>query len=238
MEILDGVTKKFSNAVCERIGNYVYALKDPRTQNFFYIGKGKGCRIFHHLVGAIKNPIKSDKLDTIREIVKEGKEVEHFILRHRLTEERALEIESACIDLLGLDLLTNEVKGHDAWECGLKTTDEIVQYYDAKVVTIREPAIIININKRYKRFMKPNDLYQVTRFSWVVGPKRNKARYAIASYRGLVREVYQINDWKKAGSRWEFIGHIADPTVRNKYINQSLKKYIKLGAQNPIRYTF
>jgi hypothetical protein len=32
---------EFSKAVCERIGSYVYVLKDPRNGNIFYVGKGK-----------------------------------------------------------------------------------------------------------------------------------------------------------------------------------------------------
>jgi uncharacterized protein len=37
--------REFSKAVCERIGFYVYVLKDPRTSIIFYIGKGVGNRV-------------------------------------------------------------------------------------------------------------------------------------------------------------------------------------------------
>jgi uncharacterized protein len=40
---------EFSQAVCERIGYYVYILKDPRNNLNFYVGKGKGNRIFQHI---------------------------------------------------------------------------------------------------------------------------------------------------------------------------------------------
>jgi len=30
----------FSQAVCEKIGFYIYILKDPRTKEVFYVGKG------------------------------------------------------------------------------------------------------------------------------------------------------------------------------------------------------
>jgi hypothetical protein len=126
-------------------------------------------------MGALDSPEISDKLDLIREIHKAGFQVEHYILRHGLTEEQALEIESACIDLLGLDNLTNEVKGHQSWERGLILieananalcrADEVIQFYDAKVITMTEPAVIININKTYKRFMTEPELYDVTRAS-------------------------------------------------------------------------
>lgn len=228
---------EFSQAVCEKIGYYVYVLKDLRTNTIFYIGKGTGNRIFQHVLGAIKSNSSSDKLDLIREIGTD--KVQHYILRHGLTEAEAFELEGACIDLLGLNYLTNEVKGHDSWERGLKTVDEIVQYYDAKVITITEPTIIISINRDYKRFISAEDLYEVTRCAWKASAdRRTKTKYAIAAYRGIVREVYKIHSWKKSKykDRWEFTGEVAEEAVRSKYLNQSLENYIKKGSQNPIKY--
>jgi hypothetical protein len=231
--------KQFSQAVCEKIGYYVYVLKDPRNSEIFYIGKGKGNRVFQHVSCALETEDESDKLNLIREILNEGKNVEYYILRHGLaTEKEALEIESACIDLIGLDNLTNKVKGHNSWESGMKTADEIIQHYDAKAITITEPTIIININKLYKRFMKDNELYNTTRSSWKLGSKKNEAKYVIAAYRGLVREVYKINSWNQVGDRWEFTGEVAEKEIRDKYLNQSLENYTKKGSQNPIKYTY
>lgn len=230
--------KEFSNAVCERIGYYVYILKDPRNDTIFYVGKGKGNRLFQHVQCALENVTDNDKYNLIREIHKDGKEVEHFILRHGLEEKLSLEIESTIIDLLGIENLTNSVKGHDTWERGLKTVDEVFQHYDAKAVTFDEPCIIININRLYTRGISAQKLYDSTRASWIVGTKRDRAKYAIASYRGLVREVYEIEKWQPNGERWEFIGKVAEDKIRDKYLNQSLENYIKKGGQNPIRYTF
>jgi len=228
---------EFSQAVCEKIGYYVYILKDPRTSTIFYVGKGIGSRVFQHVSGALTSPAISDKLNLIREIHNEGLEVEHYILRHGLTQELSFEIESACIDLLGLDHLTNAVKGHDSWERGLKTVDEVAQHYDAKVITITEPTIIININRLFNRFMTPPQLYDATRSCWKVAThRRSNVMYAIAAYRGLVREVYKIDSWNSKGDRWEFNGQVAEPLIRDKYINQSLDNYIVRGSQNPIKY--
>ena len=232
--------KQFSQAVCEKIGYYVYVLKDPRNSEIFYIGKGKGNRVFQHVSCALDTEDESDKLSLIREIKNTGQEVEHYILRHRLTEDEAITIESVCIDLIGLENLTNKVKGYHSWDEGLKSIDEIIQHYDAKVIEkFDEPCIIININRKYKRFMPENDLYNATRSAWKLGPKKDKAKYVITSYRGLVREVFEINSWQKAtNGRWEFTGKIANENIRNKYINQSLQKFISKGNQNPIRYTY
>lgn len=228
----------FSQAVCERIGYYVYILKDPRDSSIFYVGKGNGNRVFQHVNGKLDNATTNDKIALIKDILSSGHQVEHHILRHGLSEELAFEIESLSIDLLGIENLTNAVKGHDSWERGLKTVDEVIQHYDAKVISIEEQCIIININKQYRRFMNPNQLYDATRTSWVLGVKRNKAKYVIAAYRGLVREIYSINSWQKVGDRWEFTGTIAPQEILDKYKNQSLSNYIKKGGQNPIRYTF
>ncbi len=232
------MVKEFSNAVCERIGFYVYILKDPRNDTIFYVGKGKGNRIFQHVLCALENETENDKYNLVREILSSGNVVEHYILRHGLEEKLAFEIESTVIDLLGIENLTNSVKGHDTWERGLKTVDEVFQHYDAKAVTFEEPCIIININRLYTRDISAQKLYDSTRASWIVGIKRDRAKYAIASYRGLVREVYEIEKWQPNGDRWEFVGKVAADKIRDKYLNQSLENYIKKGGQNPIRYTF
>lgn len=230
--------REFSKAVCERIGYYVYVLKDPRTSILFYIGKGLGNRVFQHVNCALETSNESDKLNLIREIMNQNLEVEHYILRHGLTTEQAFEIESACIDLLGIENLTNSVKGHDSWERGLKTVNEVLQHYDAKTISITEPTIIININKLYKRFMTDENLYLSTKQSWVLGTKKKEAKFIIASYRGLVREVYEIENWYQINNRWGFNGRIAPKEIRDKYLNNSLENYIRKGNQNPIRYTF
>ncbi|MEI8085687.1 MAG: excinuclease ABC [Paludibacter sp.] len=227
---------QFSQSIIESILYYVYILKNRNTNEVFYVGKGKGNRVFQHVECALETELSSDKLKMIREIGTDN--IQHFILRHGLTEAQALEIESACIDLLGLEDLTNEVAGHNAMERGMKSIDEIVQHYDAKVINIEEPAIIININKLYKRFMTPEALYEATRTCWKLSIKRENAKYVLASYRGLVREVFKVEKWFPVDNRWAFDGTIASPEIRDKYLNQSLENYIQKGNQNPIKYTF
>jgi hypothetical protein len=227
----------FSQSVIENLESYVYFLRDPRNGETFYVGKGKGNRIFQHVECALGDPKESDKLDRIREIVSSGKQVEHLILRHGITEEMAFEVEVALIDYLGLDKLSNEQSGHHSSDFGLKTTDEIKMIYEAKPLNPQHPLIIININKLFRRDMDSDQLYQSTRSAWVVGQKREKAKYALASYRGLVREVYKIEKWVQVSEkRWEFEGVVASDEVRNTYLHRSLSNYLKKGAANPIRY--
>lgn len=91
----------FSPYVAEKIGWYVYALRNPLDGRVFYIGKGKGNRIFQHAQDAIAatDGELGSKLDLIHSIHAEGRDVEAFILRHGLPSEKlAYEVEAAVID--------------------------------------------------------------------------------------------------------------------------------------------
>lgn len=99
--------------------------------------------------------------------------------------------------------------------------------------------------------MSAIDLYESTRGIWVVGERRNKAKFAMAVYAGIIREIYQIESWHPAGTtnyvtrsqtelavqnnkRWEFVGHVALEPYRTKYLGVSVAHLFRLGQQNPI----
>jgi hypothetical protein len=68
----------FLRGVAERLGWYVSALRDPRNGAIFYVGKGKGGRVYHHAKEAKKVGGESApklKLGTIDEIRRAGLEV-------------------------------------------------------------------------------------------------------------------------------------------------------------------
>lgn len=231
----------FSQAVIEELDYYVYYLQDPKTNEIFYIGKGKGNRVFDHVACAIETDGNSEKLDKIRAIKSAGDKVKHFILRHGLINENmAFEIEAALIDFVGKDNLSNLQSGRYSSDDGLKTTDEISAMYAVTELATNEPILLININKLYRRDMTVAELYEATRKSWVLGTRRNKAKYAVATYRGLTREVYKIDDWDLIDSnskkRWGFNGSQANEYIRKNLRHKSIKSFFKKGAANPIRY--
>lgn len=93
--------------VANRLGYYVYLYIDPRDGRPFYVGKGKDDRALSHL----SEEAESRKCATIAALRAAGLEPRIDILAHALRdEETAFRIESAVIDLFGLDALTNEAR--------------------------------------------------------------------------------------------------------------------------------
>ena len=230
----------FSPTVIEKLEYYVYFLEDPRTDEMFYIGKGFGNRIFHHVNGALETGVKSDKLDRIRNIINSGYEVKHYILRHGLNEAVAFELEAAFIDLIGTENLSNLQSGHYSSDFGLKTPGEIVAMYEAEELSTMEPVLLFNINKLYRRDMTMWEIYDATRKFWILGPRRESVKYGIAVYRGLTREIYIIRKWFPVSingrTRWGFKGRRANERISEELKYKSVKSHFRRGATNPVKY--
>ena len=251
------ITQEFPLSVIEKLDYYVYLLIDPENDQVFYVGKGISNRIFAHINAAIADDLPSDKLDKIRNVRANGLEVKHIIHRHGLSEKEAFEVEAALIDFIGLSGLTNQVQGYNSDDRGQMSVAEVIAKYQAPIVEISEPVILITVNRYYRRGMSAEMLYEITRGNWVIGTRRNRAEYAFAVYKGVIREVYKIERWlsapvgdseikrqwaaehsinsdAKRTERWQFEGEIAR-SLRH-YVGGSVENYSKMGAQNPIRY--
>lgn len=237
----------FDQLTIEKLGYYVYALIDPKDNKPFYIGKGIGNRIFNHKDCAINEKESNLKLDTIREIIADGLNVEHLILRHGLTEKEAFEIEATLIDFGNFSgfRFSNLVSGHHSEERGLMTTDELIRLYNAEPLNeLLDPAVIVNINKKYIRGQSSDEIYHATKEAWVIGEqKRKTTKYALSEYCGIIIEVFEICNWypvkttdNKRNHRWGFTGTMAKPEIRQKYLNKSIAHTKKKGAANPIRF--
>ncbi len=118
--------------------------------------KGCGNRVFNHSKAALHENDESLKLNLIRDIISSGAEVEHFILRHKLTKEEALKIESVLIDFLTYpkfnteQVLTNIVSGHHQWDEGIKTVDEISSIYDCEKIKVNPSERLLLVSLNYK----------------------------------------------------------------------------------------
>lgn len=143
------------------------------------------------------------------------------------------------LDFLGRDNLSNVMGGHHSRAFGLKSAGEISAMYDAEPLVTKQPVILINLNRRYHWGITEAALYEATRKFWVLGQRRNRAKYVLATYRGLTREVYEIEEWYHSNdrNRWAFNGiRVSDESIRKELIYKSIKDLFPLGAANPIKY--
>lgn len=222
--------KGLNNTTCmtkdswDSLGFYVYVYRDRKTKDPVYVGKGCGSRAIKH-----KTP---------DEFIIE-------ILRYGLTEEQALMVESAAIDLIGLENLPRNTSAGYGSSAGrsfnlLNVSSEI----SPPVADITHKAVGIIVNKSFNLEMSSAEKYDVTRGRWnLVAAGKEKvlqAEYAFAVYHGVIREVYKITQWLPAGSteyftrdlkdpelaasegRMEFVGTIAESDIQKKYINKSV----------------
>ncbi len=247
---------EFQQTVKEAIGYYVYALVDPRDKKIFYIGKGKGNRVFQHAEAALYEKGQSLKLETIRSIIAEGKQVVYYILRHNLTEDEAFLVESVLINMLTdprfnhENQLTNLVAGHHQWDEGIMSIDEINALYDCPQIKLSEGdrLLLVSLNRSFnqakaKGVYRRLDIYESTRKYWAVGAERAKRiDYVLGVYRGIVRCVIKVKSTSWVGKaddgtafkkpRCCFEGDICPDSP---YLNMDVSAY-PFGSGGAVRY--
>lgn len=234
--------------IANMLGFYVYAYVDPRDESIFYIGKGVGTRATDHLV----DKDESIKVEKINDIRKAGFEPRIDIVSYKLRDDlESSRVEAALIELLGLDNLTNSVQGRFSCDYPRRPLRDLIMENAAEHVDVTDPSLLIRINRQFKYGMSEQALYESTRGIWVIGKRRNRAKFAMAVYAGIIREVYEIESWHRAGStaystrnqaelaeqrdkRWEFEGRLAPEPIRSKYLGRSVSNLFRVGQQSPV----
>ncbi|WP_200762486.1 LEM-3-like GIY-YIG domain-containing protein [Nitrosophilus alvini] len=235
----------FPPEVIDKLQYYVYRLIDPRNGETFYIGKGKGNRVFSHIRGDIEGDSLTEKMARIREIKLAGFEVAHVIHRHGLTESVAFEVEAALID--AYPGITNIMDGHGNNEFGVMHSSEIIKKYCAEVAEFQHKALLININ----RSALDSSLYEATRYAWRLNKsKAEKAEVILPVMQGLIVGAFVAEKWLEATAenfpgretvegRYGFYGSEAPLDIQKLYKGKRIPdEFRKKGASNPIKYTW
>lgn len=250
---------RFSEEVCERLGNNVYRLIDPRNGETFYVGKGRNNRVFDHAAGAPDvaddaSQTLGSKLDRIRAIKNAGLEVLHVIHRHEIPDAAVFEVEAALID--AYPGLSNIQGGHASSDRGPMNHIEILDKYSLPEFpqNPEHKLVLININKLEDRFDR-QAIYNLVRYCWRISKSRvENAQYVLAVVRGVVVGAFEVERWMAAtrenfpdisyadGSeahRLGFVGRDAPVEIWDLYVGGRGKRIATPDlkhVQNPIRF--
>jgi hypothetical protein len=233
-----------------KLKTYVYRLIDPRNGETFYVGKGRGNRVFSHIRAEqnLEGDETDNRLKRIREIRLAGFEVAHVIHRHGMDEKTAFEVEAALID--AYPGLTNVAGGVGANDYGIMHAKEIIQRYSAEPAVFLHRALLINVN----RSAAERSLYDATRYAWKINKaKARRAEVVLATIQGLIVGAFIADEWLEATpenfpgragdegvpGRWGFVGKEAPEDIKQLYVGKRVPdEYRKRGAANPIKYTW
>lgn len=212
---------------------YVYLLVDPRTNQPFYIGKGKGNRVFAHKQAALTRLKEMDalaedetkqtlKIQTINEILAADLTVSSYIVSYGLTQAQAFASENALINYIklvqGIEL-TNIVNGHGTRAMLVEELEEQFGYQplDLKEIATDELILAVKVkdafqlskdeSKEYSIYAGSRDdmnLKSRTLGNWVIGKdKIDKIRYILAINTGADNAVVAAYEVSKEYSESE-----------------------------------
>lgn len=239
----------FTPEVIEQLQYYVYRLIDPRSGQTFYVGKGKGNRLYAHVNDALKDydgisytdseeDDVSSKIQQIRDIKNAGLEVIHVIQRYGLTEKEAFEVEAALIDCYGG--LTNIQSGYSS-DRGVNNAEVLQRDLSCEVFEDIDDLKYCIIKITADSIRNRGSVYEAVRKHWKVNLNRIKnIQYVLASHNGVIIDVFKADLWyvsPDVPDRCMFDGKQASNEIRNLFINKRLpNKYMKKGMASPVLY--
>lgn len=241
--------------VADKLGWYVYRLIDPRNGETFYVGKGKGNRLFEHVNGALaavslgndSEDAQDLKSQRIKEIHVADLQVGHVIHRHGIeSEDIAFQIEAAVMD--AYPGLANRAGGHDSGDYGCRHVKEIIDEYSATEFEVSDRLILISINKSFDEEGK--SVYDAVRGIWRMSMSRAQGySLVLAHRRGVVIGAFFPSRWLPATpenfpwipepvpTRIGFEGVEADKDTWDRYVGRRVpERFRAKGAANPVRF--
>ena len=234
---------QFSEGVHNRLRSYVYLLIDPRNGQTFYVGKGKGNRVFEHVRGALESDdrdILPTKTDMIREMIEVDRlEPIHVIHRHGMSDAEALAVEAALIDYI--PGLANQNSGHGV-EFRPANAIQLNERYAAEEMELLPEHNLMFIKTFRSTVRERGSIYEATRWGWRVNQARaNRADYILSIIDGTLCEAVFTNCvWKtRDGAYSEFEGcQLSDnDEVAMHYLKKLAPRRIR-SAQNMIGYFY
>jgi len=214
----------FTADVRAALKQYVYMLIDPRDNAAFYIGKGTGDRVYHHVWTALgdapstgegrelltdsehgdNHAVRTAKDERIRQIAAAGLTVEHHIVRVCDSPEEAFAVEQALISGFRIGAiqseygeLTNIASGHYRFAIDDTRAEEIARRLGAEPAPeLPRPSLVLKVNGAGATD-DPDTIYDAARRAWSVGAdlRSTPDLPVFVVAHDVIRAVYRAQDW-------------------------------------------
>ncbi|UYP19222.1 GIY-YIG nuclease family protein [Rhodococcus sp. Z13] len=224
--------------VTDQLGSYVYALFDPRDRSIFYVGAGRGNRIFTLVWTALgendkltesgeKAPLSTPETEAalrrIKAIYEAGYAVEHYVVSDALNprsdaDHTAAVTAEAVIAALGLVephrgecVLTNlagTTEESEADRTAVPIAELVRQYSAAPAPELPTPCVVLRINEAKKA--SPEAVRELASKPWPAGTAARgvDGLPIVVVADNIVRAVYRATGWEAAGRSEENGGTI------------------------------
>lgn len=247
---------KFSDATLNYLGSgfYVYTLSDQKN-NVFYVGKGKGNRVFSHELETTFFSGK-DLRDKQKRILELGDKVVRRIIARDLTEEQAFAAELALIEFLNLSNLSNLVSGHGSKGGLVEELEYQYGYEKMSVSDIKTDSLILAVKIRNAFDLS---LDESRNYSWIDGTnddgnlksrtlgywkislgKAQRVNYIIGintSANNSVVSAYEVATFETDGKRFGFTSNSSSQeTLRELGLYKKAWTDVKFGTGSAIAY--
>lgn len=219
---------------------YVYVYSHPDTRQPFYVGKGRGGRALAHMDF---EDAENEKQEMIASLRKQGRKPIVEIVQWGLSEDAAFFAESALIQHIGLNWMTNRQQGRGTE----KLHADFIEYIrDKKPLQITARGgvkmLVLCANQFYRPGMSRFELYDAIRGNLKVNPTSvEECRYALVVYRGFVLDIYKDLQTIDAGSEaraftsneepigCDLVAQFASDIMVHRYVGRELKANFGFG---------
>jgi hypothetical protein len=203
----------------QKLGNYIYALRDPRDGKVFYVGQGKDNRLFQHFDEAqwhLSNGTSiqqmSSKTIRIIDIWKNNEDVEWIIVTYALpiaSNEYNISniVESAVYDILSESQNGEPLNEISPPNSSRLSPDELIAFAAPPVnPDISMPFVFIF---PIQNAIQGNiSIYDATRSAWKLSSSNqsNKPAFAVGLKNSISIGSFEIADWNPISNstRYEF----------------------------------
>lgn len=217
---------------------YVYVYSHPDTRQPFYVGKGRGGRALAHLDF---EEAENEKQKIIEALRRQGRKPIIEIIQWGMSEDAAFAAEAALIQHIGLDQISNKVRGRG----GNKLHADFIEYIRRKTPLQRsvrqgEEMLVLSANRFYRNGMSRFELYDAVRGNLKVSESRVKAcRVVLVVLWRYVIDVYLNPECVEAGTEarmfeqdddaedegFDLVAGFADVDYRNRFVGRALDSH-------------